>query len=398
MFFSSALENIAGYWRSFYLGKYLAMRGHEVYLFAQGRLPKFQKRIIDNVHLYLIPPFYEGYISYNTVPRIIFQSILNTLYSVISKIDVVHVFDHLFPPNFTPILILKIMRKKSKKPLIFIDWDDLWGGGILDTFHKNLNSFIRRSLAFTEKIIPLYGDAVTVTCETLRKRALDIGVPREKIFVIPNGTTIDFDIEVDVHNARKVVNLPENAVIYTCVKSSFDDVTPGNDPLWNLLLAHNEVTKIFKNAFLCFLGSGSEKCLAIAKKFNMNRNVITVGWQPLEKYLLHLVSSDLLIIPLSNTLFDNSRMPLRLLDYLAVGKPVIATDLLEIRALLKDYGLMFKSINSLDIANKIIEAIKNLEILKEKAKKAKEIIIKKYTWRNLAEELEMIYNNFLDCP
>jgi len=243
-----------------------------------------------------------------------------------------------------------------------------------------------------EETIPLYGDAVTVTCETLRKRALGVGVKPERIFFLPNGTDMKLKHRINILEARKSAGLPENAIIYTCGKSSFNWINPRNDPLWDLLIAHNNVVKVFPNAFLCFLGKGSEKCVAIAKKLGIDKNVIYADWQSSEKYPVYLASSDFMIMPLSNRgMFDRSRIPLRLLDYMAMGLPIIATDLPEIKTLLEDYGLLFKPNDPADLTNKIINAITCLESLKNKATKARENVIKKYSWRKLAKELETMY-------
>jgi glycosyltransferase involved in cell wall biosynthesis len=398
MFFSSALENIAGYWRSFYLGKYLAMRGHNLYIFAQGKLPKFQKRNINNIYLYLFPPFYEGNISCNTTPRIISQTIMNTLCSIISQIDVMHVFDHLMPPNFFPILVLKILRGRSKKPLIFVDWDDWWGrGGILNIFHENIGWPIIRFLTFVEEKIPFYSDGITVTTGTLKSRALSLGINPKNIFILPNGTNIGMHHYVETQKARKLVNLPENKIIYTYGKSLFDSIKLYNDPLWKLLCAHKIVVKTFPEVFLNLLGQGSEKIVNIAKKCNVGKNIISSGYQQPEKYHLYLAASDFFVIVLRGDLFDFSRLPLRLLDYMAIGKPIIATDLPEIRKIIKryDYGLLYRPNDPEDLAEKIMKMIENLNSWKAKTEKIRENIIRLYSWRHLAENLEKIYAKFL---
>jgi len=247
-----------------------------------------------------------------------------------------------------------------------------------------------------EEKIPLYGDAVTITCETLKKRALSVGVKPEKIFILPNGTNIGSDNYVETQTARKLINLPKNAIIYTCSKSSFTPIKPYDDPLWDLLLAHKIVVKTFPNAFLAFLGGGSEKCLAIAKRFNMGKNIISIGYQPTDRYSLYLAASDFLLIPLRayHTMFDGSRVPLRLLDYMAMGKPVIATDLPEIRKMLKDCGLLTEPDDPKDLADKIMDAIDNLDSWKEKAINARERTIQCYSWQHIAEELEKHYYEF----
>lgn len=399
-FLTSAFENVAGYWRAFHLGRHLAARGHTVSMFAQRNSVKAESRVVDNVHIYLLPSFSSGRTLNKATASISipFHVGFNALSSIISKTNILHVFDALLPQNAIPVLLSKVKPRKTR-PLVFVDWDDWWGrGGILDAFHRDLGSLIIRFLTFMEEKIPLYSDAVTVTCETLEKRALSVGVEPEKIFVLPNGTNMEQINYIDTETARKLVNLPKNAIIYTCSKSLFEQMKPLDDPLWDLLLAHKTVVKTFPNAFLTFLGKGSEKCLALAKRFNMGRNVISIGYQPTDRYFLYLAASDILLIPLRayHTMFDGSRVPLRLLDYMASGKPVIATDLPEIKKMLKDCGLLAKPNDPQDLADKIIRAIENLESWKQIANNARERIIRNYSWRHIAEELEKHYFAFKD--
>jgi len=131
--------------------------------------------------------------------------------SIVSKTNVLHMFDALLPQNVISFLLSKI-RPRKIRPLVFVDWDDWWGrGGTLDAFHNELGSLIIRFLIFMEEKIPLYGDAVTITNETLKKRAISVGVKPEKIFILLNGTNIVSDNHIETQTARKLVNFLKNA-------------------------------------------------------------------------------------------------------------------------------------------------------------------------------------------
>jgi glycosyltransferase involved in cell wall biosynthesis len=369
-------------------------------MFAQGNSINAASRTVDNVQIYSLPSFPNVRMLEKAaaVMSMSFQVAFNALMSASLRADIIHVFDALFPQNAICVLVSKIKPRKIR-PLVFVDWDDWWGrGGILNVFHKELGSPIIRFLTFMEEKIPLYSDAITVTCKALKRRALNVGAKPEKVFILPNGTNIGLSDYFKTQTARKLVNLPKNAIIYTCSKSFFTSINPYDDPLWDLLVAHKIVVKTFPNAFLVFLGGGSESCMATAKRFDMGKNIISIGYQPKDRYSLYLAASDFLLIPLKayHTMFDGSRCPLRLLDYMAMGKPVIATDLPEIRKLLKDCGSLTKPNDSKDLADKIVDAIENLDSWKEKAEHARERIIQCYSWQHIAEELEKYYCAFMN--
>lgn len=402
VFLTSAFENVAGYWRAFYLGKYLAKQGHTVQVFAQANSMRATTKIIDGVHIYLLPSFSKKPENKTaaTAGSVLFQTGFNALSSIIMKSDVLHVFDALFPQNALPVLLSKI-KPRNHRPLVIVDWDDLWGqGGILQTFHENLIPPIKAFLTFMEEKIPTYGDAVTVTCEALKRRAIAAGVEPERILMLPNGTDLETVGYVDVLTARKLVGLPASATIYTCSKSSFDPIRPNDDPLWDVLVAHNIVAKTFPDAYLLFMGKGSERCLAAAKNFGMERNIISVGWQPREKYFLYLASSDFFLLPLAafNASFDETRCPLRLMDYMATGRPIIATALPEVQRIASGCSLLVNPGDRDDLVDKILQFLQNPRLREEMGRIAKDRVAKDYSWSTLAKRLERAYYDYHQLP
>ena len=404
LFLTSALERVAGYWRAIHLARQLVALRHEVTVVCQRNERSFQcdHKIIDGVRLYLLPPLFtseESIFQSAMRPALMFfmQTGLNILRGVTSDIDVLHTFDALLPQNALPTILSK-RRRPSHRPLVFVDWDDWWGrGGILDVFSEGVYRKITSFLTFMEEKVPLYADGVTVTNQILGKRAIGVGVKPEDLFVIPNGADVEKIKSLDMYDARKFLRLPPKAVIYATYPKKAVHVRYGKRFMErnSVLLAHKTVVAAYPNAFLLLLGRESEEWMAEAKSLGVDKRIISVGFQPADRYSLYLSASNFFIFSIKNTVFDRARSPLRIMDYMAAGRPIIATDLPEIKEVAHGCGLFFRPCEPGNLAEKILHAIREPDLCKKMGELARERAAKRYSWSALAQQLEKAYYQML---
>jgi len=404
LFLTSAVERVAGYWRAFYLAKNLAELGHHVTVICQRNKPSFRiaSEIRGKVQIYSLPSIVSKNVSFydiiKQISTIFMQTGINSLFSL-KSFDIVHVFDALLPQNALQIIFSRT-KLTPRKPVIFVDWDDWWGrGGILDIYTRGIYRITIPFLTFLEEKMPLYADGVTVTNETLKKRAVSVGVMPKNIFVVPNGTNIEASKPFEIYEARRRLNLPLDAIIYIFpVKESLIKTQLQKSLGKNIvLLAHKIVTNFYPNAFLLLLGKGCETWLAEARSIKIDRNVIGIDFQPADTYPLYLAASDFTLLPpFPDTAFHRARSPLRLMDYMAVGRPVIATALPEIKRTLGYDDLLIKpNADENDLAEKILKAIRNSILCQKLGKVAREKIKKQGSWRIISKQLEKIYCKYV---
>jgi glycosyltransferase involved in cell wall biosynthesis len=124
-------------------------------------------------------------------------------------------------------------------------------------------------------------------------------------------------------------------------------------------------------------------------------NVICIRRQPYHKFPLYLGASDVLLLPLADTQFDRTRWPLRLGDYLAAGRPVVATSLPTIEKSVSECCLLAKIGDPEDFADKILSIISNPELREEMGKRARELAERKYSWQIIAKQLEKAYSHYV---
>ena len=76
--------------------------------------------------------------------------------------------------------------------------------------------------------------------------------------------------------------------------------------------------------------------------------------------------------------------PLKLFEYMASGRPIVASDLLSLREILTEQeAIFFKPDDPLDLALKIKEILVNQSLAEQISQNAREKV-QNYTWQNRA--------------
>jgi len=248
-------------------------------------------------------------------------------------------------------------------------------------------------MSFLEEKVPLYADAVTVPGEALRQRASWAGVKPENLFVIRNGANVDFIKPLSIYETRKKLGLPIRNVIY----SHFGPIDMKS--LKFLVVVHKKVVTRYPNALLMFASLREEQMKFVrarVKSLELARNILCVEWQPYNRYPLYLAASDILLLPLQDNIYDRVRSQgLRLSDYIAAGRPVVATGLPEITKAMSECALLAKLDDPEDFASKVLKLIGDLSLREELGKRARKLAETEYSWQVVAKKLEQVYHQYL---
>ena len=152
------------------------------------------------------------------------------------------------------------------------------------------------------------------------------------------------------------------------------------------------ILKNLNNDVVIFL-LGSGPALPMLKDFvqanGLEENVIIhdpVDYSEVPKFI---EMSDVCIVPLPDNPFWRSQSPLKLLEYLAMEKVVILTDIPAHKLVVGENkcGVYISSVTPKEIANSIIYVLQNKENLVEWGKSGRKII-NNYTWEKVAGDLE----------
>ena len=214
--------------------------------------------------------------------------------------------------------------------------------------------------------------------EELVKRKFD----ENKIVVLHDGVDIEkFDIKISKREARKKLGLPERKKIVTY------SGTLKNWKGYETFLNSYNYLKI-KDAVLYLAVGCSEKQIAELKKI-YKKGILFLPFIENSKIPLFLKASDILVIPNSSK-FEISvkyTSPLKLFEYMASKRPIIASDLPSIRKIVDETEvLFFKADDEKDLALKIERLIFNRSFGKKLVYNTFQKV-KKFSWTNRAKEI-----------
>ena len=126
----------------------------------------------------------------------------------------------------------------------------------------------------------------------------------------------------------------------------------------------------------------------LAGRFNVLPQCIFVGYQPYAKMARYMKAADALAIPFPNRPhYAFYASPLKLFEYMASGRPIIASDLPALREILNDKNaLFFKPENAADMA-RAVKMLKNSQMLGYHLSQQALADVKEHTWDNRAKKI-----------
>lgn len=146
-----------------------------------------------------------------------------------------------------------------------------------------------------------------------------------------------------------------------------------------------------KNIIFMIVGIDTE-----AKKIIPQRSYIkTLPAQDFQRLPAILSIADLVILPQKQSSSAVGQVPAKIFDAMALGKPIIASDVSDLPLILKDCGLIFKAEDSADLQKKIEFVLQNPNEAKKLGIKAKEKFDLQYSFEAVEKKLFKIFDNII---
>lgn len=225
-------------------------------------------------------------------------------------------------------------------------------------------------------------DLIITITEALKKVYTENGFLENKILVAPDGVDLEkFDLEILKDEARRKINLPldKKIIIYT-----------GHLYNWKGAQVLADAAKFLSdNELIVFVGGTPKDLSEFKEKNKEKRNILIVGQKSHMEIPFYLKAADILILPnkKGESISEKYTSPLKLFEYMASGRPIVASDLPSIREILSEKNCLFFRPND---ANDLAEKIKNIINNKELADKIAEqgyLDAKNYTWEKRAKDI-----------
>lgn len=248
--------------------------------------------------------------------------------------------------------------------------------------NKKLSYIYRATIAKRNEYLILSKIPNIVVESTYNKRIIKqiYNVNNSKIYVIPDGVDIEYIQQIEPKNLDKDIHAFFIGNLYPI---------KGVDLL---IRATPIITKSIPDFHLIIAGRGPQEdyLKRLVKELNLEKNIKFLGFISDEDKFKYIKSSKVVVVP---SRWDFS--PIVIYEAMACGKPVIASDVTNSEILIDGKtGLLFKSEDVEDLADKIITLLADPKLRKKMGKRALEKA-KECDWGKIAERYIEIYKKVI---
>ncbi len=336
---------------------------------------KFAGRAHKNASISLIRP---GYIKAPFLDRV---SAFFTHYFAIEKaikkykIDIVVLYS--VPTNGYQAISL---AKKHGIPVVFRS---------IDVLHELVPSKVFGPLTFSlETWVYRHADKILTLSPGLSDYVIRMNADKDKVDLLLFGVDLSkFNPCVESNGLRESFGLSEDDLVVLYIGTLFEF-----SGLGLYLEQFPKVVKKIPKAKLVIVGGGPlfDRLKKRVSELQLSENVILTGFQPFDVMPKFINIADLCINPFEVNNATRNIIPGKILQYLACGKPVLATPLPSVISLLDDrkHDLFFSSIA--DFSKNTIMLLENKETAKRLGENGFQYIKDNHDEEKLAHRLETI--------
>lgn len=336
----------------------------------------------NNIEVIYFPSFFFPNINYN-IPSFRKETRILRKLLLEEKCEIIQACDYDYLSSIAPVLI----KKKYKTPIVlttdaFPGYSWSYGNGFVDVTAKLYTYGIG-------KMILCSYDAVVLLYQALSEEAKTLGVPSERIRVIPNG--VDFEqfrqnLDVDALKAQLSVRDDERVLLYVGRLSTGKRI--------EILIALTKT--LLKEGFkLKTIIVGEGPCRRGLERFSksIEKNIVFTGYIPHSQVQKYYLLADLFVLP---SLSEG--LPTVLLEAAAAGKPCVASNVNGVPDVVihKETGFL---VDKLDLDSyvhyvKLLLADENLQ--KRMGKKAEKHAKESFNWGNIVNQYDKIYRQLVN--
>jgi len=302
----------------------LVAEGHDVTVVCPRSAGQLRRQSISGVSVrrYRLPVEGNGaltyLIEYATVTLASLAACLALL--VRGQLDVVHVHN---PPD-TLVVVAGVVKLFGKR--FVFDHHDLAPELYNARFGTRAHPLVYRALRALERQCCRWADRVITTNESYRhlEQARD-GISADEITVVRNGSPLEeFESVLADANVR-------DAPILVCYAGAMGP----QDGIDYLIRAMSHlVNDMGRRDIACHvLGDGDAAVAASAQahELALDGYVTFTGWLSGDEYLSHLAAADICVEPAPFNPYNDRSTTIKILEYMALAKPIVAFDLTEHR-------------------------------------------------------------------
>ncbi|MGB9201636.1 glycosyltransferase family 4 protein [Methanobacterium sp.] len=299
-------------------------------------------------------------------------------------LDIVHAHS---PIPYSDLPALMYAKRKKVPFLLTYQFDGQETGG---SFMRNTGVSVYNKI-FINRVL----DSAEVIIATTRSYAEESPFLKnylDKIVVIPNGINID---EVTTNLTKEESRIKLGLPLETKIILFFGSLVPYKGPDI-LLKAFKVIKKEFPDVKLIFAGRGQMlvELRDMAKKFDIEDDVIFLGFVEEEDKALYYKSADIFSLPSTNMAESFGIVNL---EAMASGVPLVGSNLGGIPDIIHEgeNGLLAKPCDYQSLANSLLKLLKDDDLRLKMGNNGKRMVAD-YSWDKIARTTEDLYRDILD--
>ncbi|MBN2121094.1 MAG: glycosyltransferase family 4 protein [Candidatus Omnitrophica bacterium] len=309
------------------------------------------------------------------------------LISICKWADIVH-FQKCHHYSAVPVVLASYI---TCKPLHY-EWDD-WEEKIwFESCGRGLNSrFIGFSFRVLERWLPVLADSVSCASDQLKRLSNKFGVAKDYIFDAPVGGDLDkFRPGLDGEWVKRKFNIEGELILYI-------GQLHGAQYVDLLLKAVNIVHHKHPSATFMIVGEGFlERSLRnLARELGIEDKVIFAGAVSHDEIPYFIAAADVCVASFKDTEVTRCKSPLKIVEYLASGKPIVASNVGEIRKMVGGVGILVEPGDFHSLAKGILRFLDDEVLRTTLGSRARKRAETKYNWIYTAESLLSAYEKIL---
>ncbi|MGC8875408.1 MAG: glycosyltransferase family 4 protein, partial [Chloroflexia bacterium] len=287
------------------------------------------------------------------------------------------------PMNGLAGLLLSRMRHRP----CYLDCDDY------EALANRLTGRWQRAvIRLFEDRLPRQMDGVTVNTRFLAARVQRLGLSSERVVYVPNGVErsrfegLDRETGARLRFRHGLAGKP--TVLY------LGTLSLASHPLFLLLEAFVQVAREVPEARLVWLGGGEDRprIARRVQELGLSGRVLFLGAVAPAEVPNHLLLADITVDPVHDDEVARARSPLKILESMACGIPVVTGDVGDRREMLADgaAGLLVPPGDPDALAQGIVSLLLDPARRRRMAEAAREHV-QAYLWERLTEDFLRVY-------
>jgi glycosyltransferase involved in cell wall biosynthesis len=335
-----------------------------------------------NVYRYPAPPKAKGFAGYFVEYgySLIATFLLSLVVFFREGYDVIHAHN---PPDLFGLIggFYKLLRKK-----FLFDQHDLSPELYFARFKGRGNRLTYKALLFFEWMSFRMADHVIATNESYKNIQMQRGkLPEERITIVRNGPDLN---EMSFAAEYQAVCNDSITILYVGDMGFHDGVEYLLQSIQHL---KNEICRTDFKCMLIGTGDAWVSLKALSESLQITEFLSFTGWINHDEIPKYLQAADICVAPEPANNYNSRSTAIKIMEYMAAEKPIVAFDLPEHRVTAGDAAIYAKPNDELDFARHISVLMDDQELRERLGRAGKERIESKLAWKHQQKYLIKAY-------